>query len=84
MPKRTSRSPWWDWRKIVANGTVVGAGQVLRYAYETTDGDLIEGTYACPDGRCACFSDPGHGHDDRGRCALFGRATLDPRGGSKS
>ena len=27
---------------------VVGAGQVLRYAYETTNGDLIEGTYAVP------------------------------------
>ena len=27
---------------------VVGAGQVLRYAFETTDGDLIEGTYAVP------------------------------------
>ena len=27
---------------------VVGAGQVLRYSFETTDGDIVEGTYAVP------------------------------------
>ncbi|MGB1099815.1 MAG: hypothetical protein ACPGYS_02785 [Flavobacteriales bacterium] len=27
---------------------VVGAGQVLRYSFESTDGDIVEGTYAVP------------------------------------
>ena len=27
---------------------VVGAGQILRYSFETTDGDIVEGTYAVP------------------------------------
>ena len=27
---------------------VVGAGQILRYSFETKGGDIVEGTYAVP------------------------------------